>query len=585
MRFPILPAVLLPLCLAAPLHAENAPLVYSGTGSALADDPAEALSRYLRVLAANPRDLSALTGAGRAALQVGDASAALGFYARADQISPKNGRIKAGLASALVQLEQPREALRLFDQATDLGVPVADIAGDRGLAHDLRGDNRKAQGDYTIALREREDTEITCRLALSMAISGDREGALTMLAPLLRQQDKGAQRTRALVLALVGDSLGASNAVASAMPGPQAAAMLPFLTRLAELKPAQKAAAVHFGHMPSTGKKYSDAELFADAGPSVASSGVARRVAAPKADAPLIPSGVPLGQKSQTAAAMPARNDPVARAPRRRPGLETAEIAPKQVAVLPKPVVAKPARPPKEDRLASLPGTLSELADAERALRSSATASPSPKPAPARVVEPVAAPPPVATAVSVRPAVAGPTVSGEPTTGSPPKPAPAAAMKPQTPVKKTELKTPAIKAEAKVDPKARLAAKTDPKKDAGKKADAKKPDVKKPDPKKPEPKASAKKTPTAAERYWVQVASGTNKAALGKVWTKLKADKSKFFSGRAAWTTPWRASNRLLTGPFKSEDDAQAFVNQLAKGGMSTIQFTTRAGMDVERVQ
>ncbi|WP_029624740.1 hypothetical protein [Sphingomonas sp. KC8] len=43
-------------------------------------DPAESLGRYVRMLAANPRDLASLTGAGRAALLVGDPSAALGFF-------------------------------------------------------------------------------------------------------------------------------------------------------------------------------------------------------------------------------------------------------------------------------------------------------------------------------------------------------------------------------------------------------------------------------------------------------------------------------------------------------------------------
>jgi tetratricopeptide (TPR) repeat protein len=82
-----------------------------------------ALARYLRVITASPRNLDALTGAGRAALQVGDAQAAIGFFARAEQISPKNGRVKAGLGSALVLLHQEQAALRYFDDATQLGVP------------------------------------------------------------------------------------------------------------------------------------------------------------------------------------------------------------------------------------------------------------------------------------------------------------------------------------------------------------------------------------------------------------------------------------------------------------------------------
>ena len=129
-RIPCSRARLAPLLAALMLAARACRAAAQPSYPALAEvDPVEALSRYLRMLAANPRDLASLTGAGRAALAVGDANAALGFYARAEEISPRNGRIKAGLASALVQMEQPRTALKLFDEAVALGVPAGEIAG------------------------------------------------------------------------------------------------------------------------------------------------------------------------------------------------------------------------------------------------------------------------------------------------------------------------------------------------------------------------------------------------------------------------------------------------------------------------
>src|SRR5258706_8357875 len=111
-------------------------------------DNAEALSRYVRVLAAQPRDLTALIGAGNAAVELGDFSAGLAFFGRAEEVDSRNGRVKAGLASALAQTEQPGAALKLFDEAVSLGVPETEIAGDRGLAWDLRGNPRRAQRDY-----------------------------------------------------------------------------------------------------------------------------------------------------------------------------------------------------------------------------------------------------------------------------------------------------------------------------------------------------------------------------------------------------------------------------------------------------
>ena len=76
---------------------------------------------------------------------------------------------------------------------------------DRGLAHDLLGDQAAAQADYRLADAVADADEARRRLALSLAISRDKKGALTTLQPLLNTRDPAAQRTRAFVLALVGD--------------------------------------------------------------------------------------------------------------------------------------------------------------------------------------------------------------------------------------------------------------------------------------------------------------------------------------------------------------------------------------------
>ncbi len=190
-----------------------------------ANDPSEALARYLRVLAHEPRDLDALTGAGRASLDIGDPNSALSFYARAEEIAPKDGTIKAGLASAMVQLVQPRPALKLFEEAVALGVPVADIAADRGLAYALRGDSKRARADYQLALSAHPSPETTRRLAITQAIDGDPAGAMATLTPLLQRQDKAAWRDRVFVQALSGD-VKTAQATANALLYAQQAAAL-----------------------------------------------------------------------------------------------------------------------------------------------------------------------------------------------------------------------------------------------------------------------------------------------------------------------------------------------------------------------
>lgn len=85
-------------------------------------------------------------------------------------------------------------------------------------------------------------------------------------------------------------------------------------------------------------------------------------------------------------------------------------------------------------------------------------------------------------------------------------------------------------------------------------------------------------------RVWVQVAGGANEGDLKKAWAALQSKAPDLFRGRQGWTTPLRATNRVLTGPFKSDDEAQAFVNRMAKAGLSGFVFTSTKGQKVERL-
>src|SRR6185369_3498879 len=161
----------------------------------------QTLNAALGRLARDPRDLAALIDAGNAALQMGDVDAAIGFFARADQLSPNNMRVKAGLAGALVRSENPYDAIPLFAEAERAGAVDPVLAVDRGLAYDLVGDNASAQRYYRQALAAGPNDEAVRRLALSQAIAGDRKGMEATLSPLLQRQDKGAWRARAFALA------------------------------------------------------------------------------------------------------------------------------------------------------------------------------------------------------------------------------------------------------------------------------------------------------------------------------------------------------------------------------------------------
>jgi len=228
-----------------------APVAALGSYSPYNETPAAALARYIRAIASDPKDFDALIGAGRSALVLGDTQAAAGFFARADEVNSKSPLPQAGMGAVSVASGEAQAALPYFKRAQQLGATVTLLGCNRGLAYDLLGKQAQAQADYRAAMTGADGDEARRRLALSLAISGDKAGALAALAPLMAQGDAGAARTRAFVLALTGDSNGAMIAIDAAMPGSWAR-VAPFLQRLPTLGAAQKAAAVNLGIFPDS---------------------------------------------------------------------------------------------------------------------------------------------------------------------------------------------------------------------------------------------------------------------------------------------------------------------------------------------
>jgi Flp pilus assembly protein TadD len=240
------------LTFAAPaLAAADGQPLY-GYGYAQAESPASALANYLRTLASDPKNFGALIGAGKAAIAIGDAQAAAGFFARADEVNPRSPLPQAGMGAVSVANGEPQAAMPYFTRALKLGAAPSQIGCDRGLAYDLLGQQSKAQADYRLALNGPDSDEARRRLALSLAISGDKAGAIEVLAPLSAKGDAATGRVRAFVLALTGDANGAMRAADAAMPGSWSS-VVSFLQRLAGLRPDQKAAAVNLGIFPDPG--------------------------------------------------------------------------------------------------------------------------------------------------------------------------------------------------------------------------------------------------------------------------------------------------------------------------------------------
>lgn len=280
-------------------------VVAQNTGAGNSEDLQDALRRIAR----NSNDSSALADAGLAALKLGDTRAAIGFLAKADQIYPNSGRVKAGLAQALLIEENPFGALRYFDEAVKNGAPLRSIATDRGLAYDLIGRNADAQKDYELALRYGDNDKLRSRYAISLGISGNMAKAEEVLNPLLQKSDRDAWRNRAFLLAMNDRKKDANGIARQTMQRRMANAIKPFFDRMPKLTAAQKAAAIHLGHFPASENIGVDVSSVRYAANSAVRGGDG-------ADAGLIPLGEPLGSaaKKPRVLAMPDTST------RRRPG-------------------------------------------------------------------------------------------------------------------------------------------------------------------------------------------------------------------------------------------------------------------------
>jgi tetratricopeptide (TPR) repeat protein len=487
-----------------------------------AETPGTALSRYIRVLASNPRDFNALIGAGRAALELEDVQAATGFFGRAEEVNPNAPAAKAGLGAAMAHMGDADGAIFYFDQALRLGAKPMTFAADRGMARDLLGQLGSAQSDYRLAISSLGSDEARRRLALSLAIARDKAGALAAIQPLLNRRDPAAQRTRAFVLALVGDQIGAGQAIEAVMPG-GAARFAPFFRYLPNLSVTEKAAAVHLGIFPE------------NAGTRIAQ---AEQVPTPASSTPVgMRANQPTLSVRGPAAPRPA---PVQQAPVKIAAVEPPEIVPS----------AEPAF--------TLPSAKSPSSSPSFNLPSATSAAPTgtslaPAEAKAEPLEPAAA------LAEAEEAPAESNLTGID------KLLATIAEAPPPPQPKLELTKPTVKTS---DSKAAKAVKAA----ADKKAAEKKAREEKLAAEKKAKEESAKLGVTGT--YWVQLAGGSNQDRMATEYKKLSGKAGKLLKSRSGYVTGGKDYFRLLVGPFDSKGDSQAFVNKLEKEGVDGFSWT-----------
>ena len=523
--------------------AVDAPLQAQVPGSVAQPQPPPALgdlNSALAVLAHNPADVGALLRAGWASLALDDTQAALGFFRRVESTAPGNGEAKAGEASAMLRLDDPVTAVSLFAEAEAVGTPMARYAGDRGLALDLVGENLAAQRFYRQALAQRNDPDVVRRLALSQAISGDQRGSEATLLPLLQARDLAAYRTRAFSLAILGHGEEAVSIVETMLPAALSNRMAPYLRYMPRLTRAQQAAAANLGEFPRASEiGHDDPKIAALAGTETA------QIAERSLDARLVPTGQPLGRSGTASGA-----DRDQRRGRTRRSKEQ--------------------------------GNVTAVADAQRLPASAANTAPAPpvqrEAAPQAVppaVEQPAPPPssaPVVVATLDSPPPAAPPLQDKAV------PRPSISVAAATPVPSTSDAKPnssladtfadiasADAAPAPSAPGAVDISKIKPARDAPK----------------PPPAKAKPKPPANPSRIWVQIGTGRNVKALAFTWRRLSKEAGALLARHDAYSARWGQTRRLITGPFKSDDEAREAIKALKKKGINSFEFTSDEGEEV----
>ncbi|HEX8444531.1 MAG TPA: SPOR domain-containing protein [Allosphingosinicella sp.] len=592
------------------------------------EDSGAALNRHLKELADSPRSLSALLGAAKSALDLGDAQAAVTFYARAEEIAPRDGRIKAGIGAAFLAMEQPEPALKFLEEARSLGLPEGVIAADRGLAHDLLGDPVAAQRDYAIAMRVNDNDEVRRRLALSRAISGNRGGALAAIEDQVRRNSPAGRRVRAFVLALTGDTSGATDAVRVAMPA-QAAAMQPFFARLPQLRPAERAMAVHFGRFPGDappGQMPAPLPNYAALPPNIILGGrpdpnqpafAGRPVTSPSAAQPSgagqVPSGTARsGSPQPSGGAQGTRLAARANAPVRTPTATGAtaqtttsfpRISSPQIAVSTRSSGAVQGPPDSGDRptaIAAAPVPSSSVGPASQAPVPGIAGiglPPSTSASPLRSAD-------AAPSAQVQTGLPGSNMQSSPQPARPERlaglasvaatiraldepSAPAASQGARTDLAGTPSTPASSPAQTTTGPSAPAPqqviappASTPVTSEAGSTLLAKRTEM-------PSPgaKSSAPPKPAPPRRIWVQLGGKPDEAALRAEFQRLKGRAPELLGDKAAWVTPSGAtSSRLLVGPFKTQQDADLFVGLLDDQGLRATAWTSAEGQEIVKL-
>jgi len=167
-----------------------------------AGDPTGALTFYRRALAIDPNQPKVSLALGQTQLEAGQPNEAAETFRRLLAKPPNDPAALTGLGMALVQLGQANAAVEPLRKGLAL---APDARGYRalGVAENLMGQNQAAEADYNRGLAlAPEDPGLRNNLGLSLALSGNFDGAIAILRAAATGPNATAKTRQNLALAL-----------------------------------------------------------------------------------------------------------------------------------------------------------------------------------------------------------------------------------------------------------------------------------------------------------------------------------------------------------------------------------------------
>jgi Flp pilus assembly protein TadD len=89
---------------------------------------------------------------------------------------------------------------------------------------------------------------------------------------------------------------------------------------------------------------------------------------------------------------------------------------------------------------------------------------------------------------------------------------------------------------------------------------------------------------TTTRKLWIQLASGPNSTALPEQFSRMKNRNRELFEGISGYISEERGKARLVIGPFRNNDEATIFTEDLASVHIPAFTWTSQPGQAIRKL-